>query len=727
MAVDALTEVTTCDDDLHGIDDSDLRSAARTRPPQSAPGGTPNGFIPNEVSTSLSGRPQDIHFQVGRSRRSPQVDGGDLKDDVEQSNVQDFFASQLQDTLRFLAAQNETTYRFVLTHDEARQAAEAQVRRLKQTGAWVQLADEPTKHHTGISRLPPLVVSAQAQDVTIETPQPKSAGPPMTPSFLSPNPPDVATAAVLEATERSNLPGSCSEIDDVNDNTAVPSTDRKRARPSNMARLSIASDGSEEATVAPTKMVGSYSRTHTTLVPDEADMKAEVRNAVLHGGRINQSPYKTSGRCAAVARSNWFENLTFFVIAFNAIWIAYDTDTNGSKTLLECDLWFQVIEHLVCLFFVCEASIRWFAFKNAAAALEPWFTFDVFLAAFMVLETWVFTFIIIAFDFDSSAGGSGKTAVLRVFRLARLTRLARIAKLVHAFPELMILVKGMSVATRSVFFTFALLVVVLYIFGIAFTHLMSGTGVGDESFSNVLHSMSTLMLHGCLGEDFPDLAKAVGEVSYVSAAILMLFVVVATLTVMNLLVGILVEVVSVVAAVEKEQMTCNVLMMHMQDALQELDADCDNLISEEEFKEIVKIPEIGKALKGIGVDLNDLLDLTDVIFPEGRNLPFPAFMEVVLQLRGSNMATVKDVVSLRRFVMRRFCKVEQQLTKLLTLSRKGGVSSLYSPQRCASMMNDSGDDYDSDDEVIRLKHTPDPVQTSTGPASTLACKFGFAR
>ena len=52
------------------------------------------------------------------------------------------------------------------------------------------------------------------------------------------------------------------------------------------------------------------------------------------------------------------------VVGFNSIWIAIDVDANGSKTLAEKDLIFQVIEYLFVAYFLCEWLIRFFALRR---------------------------------------------------------------------------------------------------------------------------------------------------------------------------------------------------------------------------------------------------------------------------------------------------------------------------------------------------------------------------
>merc|ERR1719362_1677996 len=102
-----------------------------------------------------------------------------------------------------------------------------------------------------------------------------------------------------------------------------------------------------------------------------------------------------------------------------------------------------------------------------------------------------------AFSGSASGGGLGNASILRIARLLRLTRMARMARLLRAMPELLILIKGMAAAMRSVFFTLALLVLILYVFGIAFTQLCADTECSDM-FNGVFTSMHFLLVNGAL-------------------------------------------------------------------------------------------------------------------------------------------------------------------------------------------------------------------------------------
>merc|ERR1712190_310854 len=63
---------------------------------------------------------------------------------------------------------------------------------------------------------------------------------------------------------------------------------------------------------------------------------------------------------------------------------------------------------------------------------------------------------------------------------------------------------------------------------------------------------------------------------------------------------------------------------------------------------LLQQPEATRALQDVGVDPVGLIDFVDVIFGEADIISFGRFMETVLLLRGSNNATVKDIVDIRK-------------------------------------------------------------------------------
>eukprot|EP00927_Polykrikos_kofoidii_P018918 TRINITY_DN18808_c0_g1_i1.p1 TRINITY_DN18808_c0_g1~~TRINITY_DN18808_c0_g1_i1.p1 ORF type:complete len:820 (-),score=187.76 TRINITY_DN18808_c0_g1_i1:40-2499(-) len=387
----------------------------------------------------------------------------------------------------------------------------------------------------------------------------------------------------------------------------------------------------------------------TPVFADAAAMKDKVREA------IHKVPYRVSdfywqiGVAQRIARSNWFDQLTIFVIAINAGWIAVDTELNDAAVLTQADQVFIVVENFFCLYFFLEWSVRFCAFRRKRDGFtDQCFCFDSTLVFFMVMETWV-TPAIFTFAGDSSGQGLGDASILRLVRLLRLTRMARMARLLRAMPELMILVKAIFVAFRSVFFTICLLMIIVYVFAIAFVQLTEESSVGDEYFDGVFAAMGSLLLAGNL----PDHEKFVRDVTTGNplwGIILMFFIFLAPLTLMGMLAGVLVEVVSVVSAVEKEAMVVNYVTEQLHKMLKEIDLDHNDSIEREEFQRLVVRPDAARMMASVGVDVIGLAEFCDFLFADADEISFASFIELVLQLRGTNQATVKDVVDMRKFM-----------------------------------------------------------------------------
>merc|ERR1712061_911116 len=132
-----------------------------------------------------------------------------------------------------------------------------------------------------------------------------------------------------------------------------------------------------------------------------------------------------------------------------------------------------------------------------------------------------------------------------------------------------------------------------------------------------------------------------------------------------MLVGILVEVVQVVSAVEGERSRLETVKFKIHEILDMngVDTNGDCMVSRPEFIAMLMNDVATRALIDIGVDVVALVDYVDDIFPEGRtSLSFGDFMDVVLQLRGSNGATVKDIVDLRKHLATSLAAREPQRT-----------------------------------------------------------------
>jgi len=251
------------------------------------------------------------------------------------------------------------------------------------------------------------------------------------------------------------------------------------------------------------------------------------------------------------------------------------------------------------------------------------------------------------------AADLGDATVLRTIRLLRLTRMTRMARLLRCFPELFILVKGMVAAMRSVFFTLLLLFGITFVFAIGFVQYCKGTTVGETYFANVPSAILTLLLRGTLLDDITSIVMEICAESWIASVGFFTFILVASMTVLNMLIGVLCEVVNLVADVEREELLVTFVRNQLASLVEAEDDDDDfDRISKAEFHAILSSPEGIDALKQVGVDPLGLVDMADSFFQsdegdEEAAISFGEFMEEVLQLRGQNVSTVKDVVNLR--------------------------------------------------------------------------------
>merc|ERR1719424_1733928 len=93
----------------------------------------------------------------------------------------------------------------------------------------------------------------------------------------------------------------------------------------------------------------------------------------------------------------------------------------------------------------------------------------------------------------------------------------------------------------------------------------------------------------------------------------------------------------------------------------ELDESNNGKLSWEEFQQIWNYPEALAALESVGVDADIMVDMAeDFFFDDGEPLEvsFEEFMDMVLDLRGGQTATIKDVMRLGKRYSAKFLKVK---------------------------------------------------------------------
>lgn len=402
---------------------------------------------------------------------------------------------------------------------------------------------------------------------------------------------------------------------------------------------------------------------------DQVDQREELRNKVK---AMVEKPvydvfdqYHPTGFFQAVAKNKYFDRFTVFVIFTNVIYIGVVADWNNAPNLLEASLGWQIGDNLFCSFFVLELTVRFMAFRHKRDCLrDAWFVFDFFLVALMVIDTWILT-LVLAVTGGTNAGSLGNASVLRILRLLRITRIAR---MLRSIPEVVILIKGMTAALRSVFFVMCLLILVLYAFGVALVQILQDAPSGQLLFPSVLFSMYTLV---CSGMFCDNLSYTTGNVmgdSYVALAVFFVFMVICLLTILNMLIGILVSVVDEVATREKDSMKAAFGVDRIRYIMLKIDDNNDGRISKREFLRILQVPEAARLFQELDVDAVGLVDLADYIFEKGGKtqdgLSFDEFMRMIMKLRGSNIVTVRDLIDLNKSLALQMARLNSKVERI---------------------------------------------------------------
>lgn len=388
------------------------------------------------------------------------------------------------------------------------------------------------------------------------------------------------------------------------------------------------------------------------IFPDVDRLRDQVQ-AVIASNEYNvEDNYRTRGLCQKIARSHIMKNATCFMIIFNAIWIGIDTDWNHAPSLYYAAPMFQVVENLFCAFFTFEIVVRLLAFKRRRIAFrDGWFVFDFVLVMLMAWETWVMTALIALGILTSGLQNTQGSMVFRILRLLRLSRVLRIGRLLQKMPEFIFLVKSLYIAMRTVVSTLVFLLIIIYVFSIIFVQSLHGTPAGTDCFQNLPQAMDCLFVYTALS-DPAEILKQISPREHLLYYLLALFYfVIGSLTLMNLLIGSLCEVVSVVSSERTESNKVDACKRKLTNLLRNLDETHDMRVSRYEFMNLLVHPEMVKVLLKLEVDVDAFLHDADVVWQD-EVCDIETCLDILMQFRSSSGATVKDIIRLRRELLK---------------------------------------------------------------------------
>jgi len=403
-------------------------------------------------------------------------------------------------------------------------------------------------------------------------------------------------------------------------------------------------------------------------VDREAREKAKLNNSI----------------CGSIAKSKKFEYLTLSIIVLNAGFIGYNADYSARfeapENLYDCTGFkpsecyqFIIFENFFAVYFTFEVVVRFFSYRKKSDMLrDGWFIFDSILVLMMVIETWVLPIV----------GASGPLAQMSILRLLRLLRITRMAKLMRFFPELQIIVKGMVAAVRSVLCTGILLVCILYVWAILFTSEYHQGDLADDDdnvagkasalFGSMGKSMRHLFIMGTILDDLTLCCNYIrsSDTPWTMLACFIIFILISSFTMLNMLIGILCEVVCATGEGERKQNS----EMHVREAITDLfvgmDKDGNGEISREEFMSMKRDNHVMSALQELEVKAKHFEMYADLMFkPEEEGGKIPTFdneemLNMIMRLRPGTKVSSLDFSSFQMSVHKNHCSLKNHITNI---------------------------------------------------------------
>jgi len=225
--------------------------------------------------------------------------------------------------------------------------------------------------------------------------------------------------------------------------------------------------------------------------------------------------------------------------------------------------------------------------------------------------------------------------------------------------------------------------VLTYVFAIALTQLARGTDLsGDgEMLSCVAMAMYSLTIHATFLDDLADFASALKrQDSPIMLIFATIFIVLASMTVLNMLIGILCNVISKVAEDERKDILEDRVHEKFKHVVASLDKNGDGQVSYKEFEQIIEHRQAWQALESLKVDPETVVDFASDWFLDENNQPksldLTEFVEMVMDLRGGQKVALKELMRMKKKLNSKFSdltdvadSMEFQATRLREMIR----------------------------------------------------------
>lgn len=186
--------------------------------------------------------------------------------------------------------------------------------------------------------------------------------------------------------------------------------------------------------------------------------------------------------------------------------------------------------------------------------------------------------------------------------------------------------------------------IITYAFAIILRQLTDGSSIGLSFFASVPESVNTLLLPAVFGAN-AEVINAISGENPGLWPIMVLFMAIVSVTIMYMLLGVLVDVIGAVASSEKQKIEMTYIVGQLREELEKLSIVPEDMaLNQVEFQKLVLEPGIVRVMHETGVNVEVLAEMLDLVWEDAfkKDIGFKDLVNMVLGMRGSNPATVKD-------------------------------------------------------------------------------------
>lgn len=278
-------------------------------------------------------------------------------------------------------------------------------------------------------------------------------------------------------------------------------------------------------------------------------------------------------------------------------------------------------------------------------------------------------------------------------------------------PELGMMVKCLYVAARSVTSTLVLEIGIMYIVGVIFTQwakehenpcfveVNEGTCFVDEYFGTITKSLVTLLQILVFDNTFIIIRPILSDTWYMGC-LLMLFMVVGSWTVLNMLIGIICDIICTGTAEEKMR----ILEQRVREVFSCIDVDGSGTVSRDEFhrnggqQQLMKLgiseDIVKNAFDILDCDSSGYFDVSDFSSLVFKLLNPPQSQDI--QVLNQKMSTIAAHLNIQAFTSQSYKRLTRDGTRSFSLSGRGPD---VVPCEEVIVLSDPDDKCQSDNEV----------------------------